>query len=397
MNKILLSLAIVSLSLNASSQNINEFLYKVMENHPGIIAGQELLGSEEADSKTGYTPKDPSVQAGYFPGIPETTGDKTTWSVNQSLDFPTHYRNIKRLKRKNYEQARMEYRYTVMALLEDARASAIEMTALQRHIETTSERVKQLQAREEAYNIMLGEGEITIIEYNKARMSLAHHEAILVEYYADMESVRAYLNMISGNNTAMIETAAYPLFEEPEPEDLLAEKKEIHPAFSLPEKNIEIAESTINVIRSDKLPELTIGYASEIVAASRFTGPTMGLSMPLWENRGKLEAAKAKKSHYQAEYKNRITIIENEFKTRYNKFLSVRSGLERLRSALPDKQVKILLNKALEEGEISVVEYFNELSEYYTTEDRVIELEKDYYLLLSELYNHFPGLTIPGI
>lgn len=396
MNKILLPLAIISLSLNVSSQSINEFLYKVMENHPGIIAGQELLSSEEAYSKTGYTPKDPSVEAGFFPGRPETEGNKMTWSVNQSFDFPTHYRNIKRLKRIDYEQAVLEYRYTVMALLEDARAAAIEVTSLQKYIDSSSERVMHLRAREQAYSKMLDAGEITIIEYNKVRMALAQQENILRKYNAGMESVKAYLDMISGDNSAMIETDAYPLFEEPEYENLLAEKREKHPAFSLPAKNIEIAESNISVIRSDKLPELTIGYASEIVAASSFTGPTLGLSIPLWENKGRLEAAKAKKSHYRAEYKNRITIMENELKTGYNEFLSVKSGLETLRNSLPDGQAKTLLNKALEEGEISVIEYFIELSEYYDSEDMVIELEKEYYLLLSELYNHFPGLIIPG-
>ncbi|MDZ7739974.1 MAG: TolC family protein [Bacteroidales bacterium] len=397
MNKILLSLAIISLSLNASAQSVNEFLYEVLENHPGVIAGQELLDSEEAYSKTGYTPKDPSVQAGYFPGKPETMGDKTTWSVNQSFDFPTHYRNIKRLKKNDYELAVMEYHYTVLALMEEARARTIQMTALQKHIERSSERLKHLQSREKAYRKMLDEGEITIIDYNKARITLAHQENILTEYKAEKEAVKAYLDMISGDNSAMIETAAYPLFEEPDYEYLLAEKREKHPAFSLAEKNIEIAESNISVIRSDKLPELTLGYASEIVAASRFTGPTVGLSLPLWENKGRLEAAKAKKSHYKAEYENSINVLENDLMSRYNKFLSVKSGLETLRSALPDKQVNILLNKALAEGEISVIEYFTELSQYYDTEDKIIELEKEYYLLLSELYNHFPGLIIPGI
>lgn len=397
MNKILLSLTVITLSLNASSQSIDEFLYKVMENHPGILAGRELLSSEEAYSKTGYTPKDPFVQAGVFPGIPETTGNKVTWAVEQSFDFPTHYRNIKRLKRNDYEQAILEYRHTVMIMLENARAGAIEMTALQKHIERSSERVKHLLAKEEAYSRMLDEGEITIIEYNKAGLALAHQQAILIEYSTKMESVKAYLDMVSGNNSGMIETSTYPLFKEPEPENLLAEKRESHPAFTLAAKNIEIAESNIKVISSDKLPELTIGYASEIVAASRFTGPTLGLSLPLWENKGRLEAAKAKKTHYRSDYENRVTVMENEIKSRYNKFLSVKSGLKTLRSSLPDSQVRSILNKALEEGEISVIEYFNELSEYYKTEDKMIELEKEYFLLLSDLYNHFPGLIIPGI
>jgi len=396
MNKTLIILALFSLSLNAFPQDVKDFLQKVMEHHPGIIAGKELLDSRLAWSMTGYTPPDPAVQIGYFPGIPETTGDKVTWSVSQSFDFPSVYRNIKMLRQNDYEQAVMEYRYMVLSLLEEARAGIIEMTALKKYIDMSDIRLAHIGKMEKAYKKMLDEGEVTIIEYNKIRIAEAELENNKREYRTGLESVISYLDMMSGNNTPEPGQAAYPLFREPDPDKLLAEKKKCHPAYNIPKKEIEIAKRNIELVKSEKLPELEIGYSSEIVAASRFTGPSIGLRIPLWENKGKLDLARAGKTYSEAEYKKSMLIKENEFEKKYNKYLSVKSGFESLERILRDYKAGELLNKALEEGEISLIEYFTELKEFYDSEDRLIELEKEYYNLLSSLYNHFPDLIITG-
>ena len=396
MNKTLIILALFSLSLNACPQDVKDFLQKVMEHHPGISAGRELLDSRRAWSMTGHTPPDPTVQIGYFPGIPESTGDKVTWSVSQSLDFPSVYRNIKKLREIDYEQAVMEYRHMVLSLLEEARAGIIEMTALKKHIDMSDIRLAHIGKMEKAYKKMLDEGEVTIIEYNKIRIAEAELENQKREYKASLEAVISHLDMMSGNNTPGAGRVAYPLFREPDPDKLLAERKQRHPAYHIPKKEIEIAQRNIELIKSEKLPELEIGYASEIVAASRFTGPSIGLSIPLWENKGRLSLARAGKAHSEAEHNKSMLIKDKEFNIKYNKYLSVKSGFESLESILREYKANELLNRALEEGEISLIEYFTELEEFYDAEDRLTELEKDYYSLLSSLYNHFPGLIIPG-
>ena len=109
MNKILFSYVLVLFSLQASPQNIESFMMKVLENHPSIREGEMLYLTNKAESRTGYTPPNPDIKVGYFPGIPSEIGDKITWSVSQTLDFPSRYSSLKILGENKNEQSICNY------------------------------------------------------------------------------------------------------------------------------------------------------------------------------------------------------------------------------------------------------------------------------------------------
>ena len=71
----------------------------------------------------------------------------------------------------------------------------------------------------------------------------------------------------------------------------------------------------------------------------------------------------------------------------------MKESLRILKRSLTEYITSDLLLKALQEGEISIIEYFTELSAYYDIEDKIIEKEKEYYKLCSQLYDHFPDLN----
>ncbi len=394
MNKLILMFILFFVTYELFPQDVEQFILTVKECHPGIIAGKKQLVSKEAEYRTGNTPPDPEVSIGYFPGIPSTAGEKITWSVSQSFDFPSTYTRTRKLKKNEYEEAVLEYDYSTLILLQEARSKAIEYIALEKKINICSERLEHLQNIERSCKKLIDQGEATIIEYNKARLSVTGMENKLQEYRAERDMTGSYLNLISNNNAAILDSADYPLFKDPDIEHLLAEKRDVFPVFGIADKQLEITQDNINLALSGRLPELKLGFASEIVAATQYTGPTIGMTLPLWKNKGKVEAAKAKKELYAVKYDNTMMIVENEIRSKYNKYLSVRDRLETLRERLKKYDPERNLYKALEEGEITIIEYFTELFAYYESKDRLIDLEKDYYLLLSELYDHFPGMNI---
>ncbi|MDT8401956.1 MAG: TolC family protein [Bacteroidales bacterium] len=395
MNKIMMLLVLLTFSSEVMPQGPDTFIQKVLEKHPGILAEKELLLSREAESQAGYTPPNPNISMGYFPGLPREIGEKITWSVSQSLDLPARYRRLKTLGRNNYEQSLLEYHNKVLAYLSDIRSRTIELVALRKQIEVSEERLEHIRQMEDAYKKMLDEGEVTIIDFNKIMLTGAGMKNTLLGYRNREDAMLAFLDMVSGNNASLLDRSGWPLFEEPEADRLLEEKRAMHPAFKIPGKEIEIAASRLDVVKTKSMPGFQLGFASEIVAASEFTGPTLGISIPLWENKGRIAAEKAKISHHEAEYHNIMLVYENEFRTQYARYLSVKNGLRELRNAYDQSASKALLNKSLEEGGISVIEYFTELAAFYSIEDRIIDLEREYYILLSDLYDHFPGLIIP--
>ncbi len=391
MNKAIFLLIIFVFSFKISAQNVNTFIQEVLKNHPYIVSGRELLSSKKAESKTGLTPPNPNISVGYFPGIPETIGDKVTWSVSQTIDFPTFYRDMKIKKEHDYEQAVLEYRLTVIRLLQEAREKAIKYIALQNHVEKTENRIEHLNKLEESYAKMLKEGEATVIEYNKIGLDIAAMRSELMEYESEEQMVKSYLDLLSSNNSNLIE--GYPVFEEPDLASLIDEKKKMHPSFMIPEKEIMIAESNMELVRSEKLPAIEIGFASEIIAANQFTGPRIGLSVPLWQNKGRMNKARADHSYSEMHLVSEVKLLENNIKSMYDKYLIIRESLEILKRSFEKYTASELLLKALKEREISLIEYFTELRAYYDIEDRIIETEKNYYIVCSRLYDHFPDLN----
>jgi len=372
---------------------MNAFMQEVLKHHPYIVSGREMLLTKKAESKTGLTPADPRIDIGYFPGIPESIGDKVTWSVSQSIDFPTVYRNIKIKNEQDYEQAILEFRLAIIILLEEAREKAIMMIALQKHINKTKERIEHLARLKEAYSKMLEEGEATIIEYNKIGLDIAAMKNDLMEYESEEQVLKSNLDLISSNKSNLVE--GYPVFDEPELKDLIAEKKKVHPSFLIPEKEIMIAGSKLAMVKSEKLPALEIGFASEIIAANQFTGPRIGFSIPLWQNRGRINKARADQNLSEVRLVSEVKLLDNDIRNRYDKYLKIRESLKILQQSVEKYTASELLLEALNEKEISLIEYFTELRAYYDIEDRIIETEKEYYIVCSRLYDHFPDLNIP--
>jgi len=393
MTRFILLLGICFVAITASSQSIESFISKVNDNHPDIIAARELLNAQEEDSHTGLTPDDPMVNFGYFPGKPDNVGNKITWSVSQSIDFPTRYRRIKDLKKTNLELAELEFNYSVLLILNSANLKAIDLISSRKQLDMYSERLGYINELENAYSKMLDLGETTIIEYSKIKMMETSLIESIRKVQRTVQSLEFDLNYMSNGNGNMLKGASYQSFDVFDPDSVLGDKRIVHPAFKIPMKELEISEREINLTRTTGLPVFEFGYASEVLANEEFTGPTVGMSIPIWKNKGKVKTAIAVNTHYRAKADSEIKFLEARFRNDYNSWLSVKSSLESLRDALSVSDNRILLSKALDLGEISLIDYFIELSAYYEIEDNLLTLEKDYNLHLARIFDHIPGVN----
>ena len=80
--------------------------------------------------------------------------------------------------------------------------------------------------------------------------------------------------------------------------------------------------------------------------------------------------------------------IEHRYSNKevYDRYLSVKQALSETQSILEDLSTLPMLEKALRLGQITSIEYGNELSLYYSSQERLLELEKDYHLAIAELF-----------
>jgi len=77
-----------------------------------------------------------------------------------------------------------------------------------------------------------------------------------------------------------------------------------------------------------------------------------------------------------------------EIKQLYGKYENLKSILEEYQKSTVINDNVRLLDKALSLGQISVLEYFVELSYYNTTMNTYLETEKEYFEIIASLMKH---------
>lgn len=112
------------------------------------------------------------------------------------------------------------------------------------------------------------------------------------------------------------------------------------------------------------------------------------MSIPMFENKNKVKAARAQSyfsdTKLQSAKLNSVTIL----KQLYEQAQTLRQSAESLQAVLRNQNNIELLNKALDAGQISVIEYFTEVSTLYQSRETLLQLEKDYRTATAQIYRY---------
>ncbi|MEZ5000980.1 MAG: TolC family protein [Bacteroidales bacterium] len=371
-----------------ANSGMDQFILKVRENSPEIRAVMSLEESEIAYSGTGINPPGPDLNFGYFPGKPSDAGNKITWSVIQSFDFPSTYSRIRDIRNTDRKLASLEAQKAVNQILCESRNMAIEYIFLQKQLDIFTGRLESLEEMREAYLKMVETGESTIIELNKIEIQVINSRSQLLGLEGNISRAESRLDYLSGGNAILLKGSAYPLLKDPSGINIIEEKEKVQPAFLIPGYRIEKAQKSILLQKAGNLPGLNIGIASESVASQTFTGPVAGISIPLWEQKGKVAAARASLSYEESAAYAELESLRINILSNLEMAEAVKKNMDMILQNENGQKAKALLNRSLSAGEIRLTDYLVELREYYGIEDRYLELEKEYYLLLSNIWDH---------
>lgn len=154
-----------------------------------------------------------------------------------------------------------------------------------------------------------------------------------------------------------------------------------------------IAEKTISqknksVVVAENLPSFSIGFGIEKTPSEYFRGLKVGISIPLWQNKNTIKHAKKKIIVSESKAETYIAAKVSELSQNYNTYLKLKEHLNLSVSLITEMQNEKLLKLALENGEISGLEYFSELMFLYQTEDNQLLIEKELYLAKANMLRY---------
>ena len=386
--KLIIFSILLILSTNVFSQTFNNLLKTIEENNKEIQAGNKRVESKRFEHKQNNLPDGPELSYGYFPDNSSVSGTKEVFEVSQSFQMPCFYRNQSAYSKLMINQEELNQKVLKQNVLSEAKNLLVEYVYLMKQIFVADKRLKFAADIYNAYLIRLEVGDANVLEVNKAKLHLLQVQKQEKEVRTKILAIKEKLKYFNGGNDLSLNVNDYPNESLTEIDSLMFEKLTTDPELLYNKKAIEVSEKQLQVTKNLQLPKFSLGYGSETVADEKFKGLLVGFTVPLWGSKNAIQKAKIESEYYDL---NNISIAESkitETKIQFENIQSLKESLNSYETVLSSVNNEELLNKSLELGEISLIEFFTEMFYYYEIYDDYLLLEKEYHQVLAELYKY---------
>lgn len=383
--KIGIVLLFLPVSLFAQN-NVDEVMMQIEKNNTTLSAFRKSADAQKVGNKTGIFLQNPEIEFNYLWGNPSSIGNRTDFSIRQSFDFPTVYKFKNQISNFKNEQAELEYQKQKNELMFQAKNTCIELIYINALKMELSKQLNHAQSIAKSYKSKFDAGDANILEFNKAQLNLLNLSAKIELQDIERAALLSELTQMNGGVAIQFTDGEYqtPLIPT-DFEQWYTQHEQNNPLLSWLRQELEISKKQVSLNKALSLPKVQAGYMSETVVGQRFRGISVGLSIPLWENRNTVKYAKANAIALESVTADNKVQLYNQLKTLHRKAISLQSNVTEYRSKLQLFNSSDLLKKALDKGEISLIEYIMELSIYYENVNRMLELEKDMNKAVAEL------------
>ncbi len=380
-------ITIVAYCFPLFAQNgIDEVLSDIEKNNLTLAALRKQVEAQKIENKTGIYLRNPELEFNYLWGNPSEVGSRTDISITQSFDFPTAYFHKKQIVNARNDQIELDYQKQKKAILLQSRLICIELIYSNAMKSEFNKRLHNAQIIADAYKAKFDKGEINIIEFNKAQLNHLNIRKEVEILEIERNAILSSLTLLNGGINIQLNDY---IFQSPEiPADfeqwyLVAEQK--NPLLNWLKQEIEINHQQEKLNFAMSLPKMYTGYMSEKIIGQHYQGVTVGISIPLWENKNTVKYAKAQTTALQnIESDNKLSFY-HQLKNQHAKVIGLQLTVYDYRDAMKIYDNSVYVKKALDKGEISLTDYMLELSFYYSSVDKLLEAELEMNKSIAEL------------
>lgn len=384
-------LIIITLVANAvfAQDNIDTLLSTIEQNNLSLKANAQYWHAKDIEYRSGVTPYDPEVAFDYMYGSPVGAGNQRDFLATQRFDFPTAY--IKKRQLSNTQRMKSDWQVEAYRkdIILEAKKVAIELIYENRRNSILKKRLNDMSQLSDDYQRKLDAGDATILDVNKAKLQLLTIQNQLKQNEINTQTLLTKLTELNGGEEIIFNDTTYPEVPIiPELEVLLQQIEQSDPIVKVYEYNEEASEQKVGLQKALSLPKPEVGYHSQGILGQSYRGFHIGTSIPLWESKNKVKTEKANMVYTQLQTAQYKVQHRNEIEQLYKKYVGSKNILKEYEKTLKTVNSDYLLNRSLELGQISTVEYFLELSYYYSAYDQYLQLEYDYFTSIAMLLKH---------
>jgi outer membrane protein TolC len=378
MKHITILFIIILFSAGLHAQTIESVLEQVEQNNTTLAALRKQTDAEKIGNKTGIFPDNPEAEFHYLWGTPSAIGNRQDFNISQSIDFPTAYGYKSEISDISNQQAELQYIKNQKEILLETKLLLYDLIYLNTLKSELTKRAEHASTIANSYNARFEAGDANILEFNKAKINLLNAEKELEAVEVERLALLSELKGLNGGTFINFTDSTFSPANLPANfEQWYAVAEENNPVLSWLQQEIEKSSKQVKLERALSLPKFKGGYMSEKVMDEQFRGIAFGLSIPLWQDKNKVKYAKAKKEAVESEVFNTRLQFYNRLQTLYARAAGLQRNVIDYRTELEPLDHSNLLLKALDAGEITLIDYIMELTIYYESVNKLLELERD--------------------
>ena len=373
--------------LGSAAQTIGEAdLLQAVERHsPGLQSAAATAHSSQIEARTCNTLPNPELEYIHSWGSSGAVGEDE-FTATQGFDFPTAYVQRTRAARAREDAAQASYRQVRMETLLQARLAVQEILYLQKRIEVDSLRLADAEFARQIARVRAQAGDITSIEENRIEFQSLSARNNLTRTRMALETALTSLSSLSGLSLgADVQIEPMPLPALAPLEQVLEQAYAADPALSAARASGQAAQADRRLAVSLALPKFSAGYKYSSSDGAKFHGVVAGMSIPLFESRNTVRLARARQAEVEATTLALETNLTADLTAKYSQACRLEAMSRTYQSGGEGAEKSALLRKALQEGSLTILEYFTELDPVYRHMDEINELSYNYRSLLIEL------------
>ena len=382
--------ALFTLTGGVQAQNsIEQVLKNIETNNKELQANAQLITSQKLESKTDNNLPDPTLSYAHLWGAKDKNETIGELVVSQSFDFPSLYatRNkLNRLKAGAYDSQADVFRQDKLL---QAKEVCLDIIMLRQQKQILEERLRNAEVLAEMYAKRLQTGDANALETNKINLELLNvkTEASLNE--TALRNKLQELNTLNGNIPVVFEENSYPSVIFPSDYQMLkTEVLAADPTLQALASESAAARQQIGVNKQGWLPKLELGYRRNTESGTPFNGLVVGFSFPIFENKSKVKIAKAQSMNTDFLKESAMLQAESQVAQLYREAQTLRSSMDEYEKTFQAQQDLDMLKQALTGGQISMIEYFVEVSVVYQSKQNYLQLENQYQKAMAKIYKN---------
>lgn len=387
MKKIILAAMAFAAVVSAKAQDINAVLKSVEQNNMELKA--LLKGNEAADieNKSQNTLEDLSIE--YSPFFQsETSGIASSELViTQGFDFPTLYGARKKAGQLQRNVLDMQYQTARRDILVNAKKLCLDIINYNKQKQLLQERRKNADELLAMFELKFKNGDATSLELNKIKLDRMNLETELVQADTKHANAMQQLQALNGGLPIEVNMTEYP--QAPADDEVTMYEKAVATDWTVrtAQASVLAAEQDVKMNKQSWIPKFEIGYRRNTEGDNASNGFLIGGSIPLFSSKNKVKIAKARQTEAVMQHANARINAENSARTMINQMKQLKASADAYDVPLMRQTLK-LLRTAVENGEISVTEYYVEADNIYKNMITYMDIERQYQDALTEIYKN---------